>query len=83
LWQSYEKTSAEQKELVHFLCRVGVTYLKLRKSGRKGIENIVFLFFEQQILVINNEEPRNNVSPGSSVFFIAKLSDAMFIRPPV
>ncbi len=31
LVQSYEKSSAEQKKLVSFLCRDGVTYLKLRK----------------------------------------------------
>ena len=37
-WQSYEKTRAEQKKLISFLCRVRVTYLKLRKNERSAKE---------------------------------------------
>ena len=33
--QSYEKSSAEQNKHVYFLCRDGVTYLKLRLSEQK------------------------------------------------
>jgi hypothetical protein len=30
--QSYEKSSAKQKNPIYFLCRDGVTYLKIRKN---------------------------------------------------
>jgi len=32
--QSYEKSSAEQNEFIHFLCRDVVNYAKLRKIER-------------------------------------------------
>ena len=43
LVQSYEKSSAEQKKLVSFLCRDGVTYLKLRKIESRTKETRFFL----------------------------------------
>ena len=43
LVQSYEKSSAEQKKLVSFLCRDGVTYLKLRKIESRTKETYYFL----------------------------------------
>ena len=43
LVQSYEKSRAERKKLVSFLCRDGVTYLKLRKIESRTKETYYFL----------------------------------------
>ncbi len=42
LVQSYEKSRAERKKLVSFLCRDGVTYLKLRKIESRTKETRFF-----------------------------------------
>ncbi len=50
LVQSYEKSSAEQKKLVSFLCRDGVTYLKLRKIESRTKETYYFLIDRSSLL---------------------------------
>ena len=45
--KSYVKSSGEQKKLVYFLSRDGVTYEKLRKNERNAKGKLVFLFISE------------------------------------
>ena len=40
--QSYEKSSAEQNEFIHFLCRDVVTYSKIQKKEGKRKNSLPF-----------------------------------------
>ena len=45
--KSYVKSRGEQKKLVYFLSRDGVTYEKLRKNERNAKGKLVFLFISE------------------------------------
>ena len=71
LVQSYEKSSAEQKKLVSFLCRDGVTYLKLRKIECRTKETCFFFMPRRSNL---SKVTKNRVqNKRSSFLFYAEM----------